>query len=101
MNPPQGPDSLSRTLSDWRVTPPRHPHFRSEVWARLRVGEAPPPWQVFARQHAGAVGGALALAVIAGGFLGHERARSQAAEESAQLATAYVQGLDARSMRMP
>lgn len=101
MDPSHTPDPLSRTLTAWRVTPPRDSQFRTDVLARLQAGAAPPSWQRFARQHAGVVGGALALAVVAGGMLGRETARSRAAAESAQLATAYVQGLDARSMRMP
>ncbi|MSU48119.1 MAG: hypothetical protein EXS37_03355 [Opitutus sp.] len=101
MAPSEPPDSLSRTLASWQVEPTRQPQFRAEVWARIHAAAVPPPWQVFARQHAGLVGGALALAVVAGGLLGHERARARAAAESAQLANAYVQRLDARSMRMP
>ena len=47
------------------------------------------------------LGGALALALVVGALSGRERARSRVAAESAQLAAAYVQGLDARSMTTP
>ena len=44
------------------------------------------------------VGGTRALGLVAGACSGRESARSRVAAESAQLAAAYVQGLDARSM---
>jgi len=95
------PVSISRTLAAWDVSAPRHPHFRQEVWERIGGGAGPVPWSVFARRHFGAVGGALALALALGAMTGRERARSHAAAVSDRLATAYVQSLDARSMRMP
>ena len=101
MDAPQPPDPLSRTVAAWRVAPPRQPQFRGGVWARIEAGARALPWRVYARQHAAAVAGALAVAIVAGAFFGHGRARARAAFESAQLAAAYVQGLDARSMQMP
>ena len=100
MDSPKEIDSLSTTLAAWRVAAPRHPQFRQQVWARLGDG-GPVPWPVFARQHFAMVGGALALALAVGAFTGHERARSRVAAESARMAAAYVQGLDARLMPMP
>jgi hypothetical protein len=93
------PDSLASTLAAWRVTPPRDPRFRAAVHARL--GQASLPWTVYARRHVAVVGGALALALVVGALIGRESARSRVAAESAQLAAAYVQGLDARSMTTP
>jgi hypothetical protein len=101
MDSPKETDSLSTTLAAWRVAAPRHPQFRQQVWARLGGGGGPVPWSVFARQHLAMVGGALALALAVGAFTGHERARSRVAAESARMAAAYVQGLDARTMPMP
>ena len=59
------------------------------------------PWAAYAHRHSPALLSAIALAMIAGGFLGREQARTRAAAESARLAAAYVQGLDARAMQMP
>jgi hypothetical protein len=97
----QPDDPLSRTLSTWRVAPKRSANFRAAVWARIGSGARTLPWRAYARQHAAAVAGALALAVAAGAFFGHGSARARAAAESAQLASAYVQGLDARLIQMP
>lgn len=94
----QTPDPLSRTLASWQVAPPRQPEFRAAVWARIHAGPGVQPWAVYARRHAAAVSGALALAVALGAVSGQSWARSRAAEESARLAASYVEGLDARSM---
>ena len=101
MNPPDSQDSLSRTLHAWRVKPARDPRFRAAVWSRVEGARSAQPWGSYARAHAGAVAGALVLAVALGGVIGREQARARVAAESTQLATAYVQGLDARNMRMP
>jgi hypothetical protein len=94
------PDSLSRALTDWELTPPRAPDFRARVWRRVQMA-SPATWGDYARKHAAAVGGVLVLAIGVGAFTGRERARSLSAEESARLATAYVQGMDARLMHAP
>ncbi len=95
------PDPLSRMLASWRVAAPRDPHFRTAVWSRIGESAGAQPWAVYARRHAAAVGGALTLAIAVGALGGHGWARAQVAAESARLATAYVQGLDARAMPMP
>jgi hypothetical protein len=96
-------DSLSRTLPDWRVTPARNPQFRAQVWQRIEAaGQGSPlPWGAYARTHARSVAGALAVAVVLGALGGREQARARVASESTRMASAYVQALDARSMRMP
>lgn len=101
MDSPKEPDSISPILASWRVDPPRNPEFRREVWARVGSARGMMPWRVFARQHLTAVSGALALALVVGALSGHERAKRRVEAESARLATAYVQGLDARSMQVP
>lgn len=98
MNAPHPPDPLSRTLAAWPVVAPRSPHFRTQVRARLEAATVAPPWSVYARRHAAAVGGALVLAVAIGALTGHERARARVDAESERLAAAYVEGLDARAM---
>lgn len=101
MTPPNANDSLARTLADWRVAPPRNPQFRRAVWARLEGARSAPTWGSYVRGHATLVAGALALAVVLGAVTGREQARSRVAAESRQLAASYVEGLDARNMRMP
>ncbi len=101
MEPPNTPDALGRELRGWRVTPARNSTFRPEVWARIRAQAAPASWGGYVRRHAPAVAGALALAVAVGAFTGREQAQARVAAARAEIATAYVQGMDARLMRMP
>jgi hypothetical protein len=98
MDSAQPPDPLSRTLASWRVAPSRQPEFRAAVWARLNARPGLQPWAVYARRHAAAVTGALALAVAVGAVGGQSWAKSRVAAESARLAASYVEGLDARMM---
>jgi hypothetical protein len=90
------PDSLTRTLANWRVAAPRNPHFRAEVWTRIQAAGDALPWGAYVRRHAAALSGALALAVAAGAVTGQGWARAQTAAKSAKLAAAYVESLDAR-----
>ena len=101
MNTPDPEEPLSRTLADWRVTPPRHSQFRPQVWARIAAARAAPTWPGYVRAHATRVAGVLALAIVVGAMTGRERARARVEAESGRLATSYVQALDARNMRMP
>ena len=91
-------DSLSRVLQDWRVVPARAPQFRAEVWARIGARKEAESWIGYLRGHIAVVAGALALAVVVGAVGGRSQARALAAEESARLASAYVQGMDARAI---
>jgi hypothetical protein len=102
MNAPESSDPLRRTLAAWRVQPPADPNFRAEVWRRIGAGEAagPLPWASYARRHLPGVTAALLVAVAAGAVGGQERARARAAADSARLAAAYVDGLDARSEKV-
>ena len=97
-------ESLEQLLPVWRVQPRRDPQFRAQVWERIaeaqRTGAVPVSWTGFARGHAAMVVGALALALVAGAIGGRSQARARVAAESARIATAYVQSLDARSMAM-
>ena len=95
------PDPLDPLLATWQVHPPRTPEFRRQVWARIQAVGTPATWPGYVRLHAGVIVGALAVAVMLGALGGRSQARARVAAESEQLASAYVQGLDARSMRMP
>ncbi len=98
MDSRQSSEPLARTLADWRVTPRRTPQFRALVQARLAGEPAGLAWSDYARRHRAGVVGALALALTCGAFGGQGIARTRAAAQKAQLATAYVQALDARAM---
>jgi hypothetical protein len=111
MNSPDSPETFSRTLAEWRVTPPRNPNFRPEVWARIRLREGyggqvaasrpAPSWTGYLRAHGALVAGALALAVALGAWSGHAEARAHDEAARANLVASYVHGLDARWMRLP
>ena len=89
------PDPLSRTLGTWRIAPPGDPQFRTAVWARLQPARDT-RWAAYVRQHAAASCAALALAVVAGGWVGQWQARRQAAQDREMLATTYLAEIDAR-----
>lgn len=99
MNTPQDP--LGSDLANWRVQPRRDPAFRQSVWARLEAARRSPTWPAYARAHATVVATVLVLALGLGAMAGREQARARVAADSRALADAYVQSLDARSMRMP
>ena len=99
MKTPQ--EKLAPLLGEWRMAPGRDPAFRQNVWRRIEAARAGGSWAGFARSHFAAVGGALALAIALGGFAGTAEARARSEADSARMADAYVQGLDARNMRMP
>jgi len=101
MNTSKPDDPLPRTLADWRVTPPRDPHFRTAVWSRIEADRRAPSWAGYVRMHASLVAGALAIAVAAGGLIGRDQARARVDAERATMVSSYVQSLDARTMRMP
>jgi len=98
MNPPPDPDSLSRLLAVWRVAPRKDPQFRPAVFARLSAARPALPWRAYARLHAAALGGALAVALIAGAWVGRNQARTRVAADRDAIAREYVQALDARAM---
>ena len=100
MNAPQSNDPLSRVLIEWRVAPPRTSEFRTDVWARIGARKEAESWIGYLRGHIAVVAGALALAVVVGAVGGRSQARALAAAESARLASAYVQGMDARAIVM-
>jgi len=101
MNSPDPNETLSRALADWRVSPPRNPQFRAEVWSRIEAGRRAPSWTVYLRAHRALIASALMLAVVLGAWTGRERARERDAAARATLVANYVHGLDARWMRLP
>lgn len=95
------PDPLDRTLAAWRVEPPRDPAFRTSVWARVAAARRAPSWPAYVRTHLTLATGLLAVAILAGGWIGREQARARVEADRATIADSYVRGLDARTMRMP
>lgn len=94
-------ERLARALAEWRVTPRRDALFRASVWARIEATRRTSSWMGYARAHAVGLASAMALALVLGGWAGREQARAQVAADRAEIATAYVQSLDARTMQMP
>jgi hypothetical protein len=94
-------DPLEQLLPEWRVEPRRDPRFRAQVWQRIGAARDVTSWPVYLRLHATAVAGVLALAVAVGAIGGWSRARARVEADSSQIASSYVQTLDARNMRMP
>ena len=101
MKSPESDEMLSRALADWRVVPRRDATFRTAVWARIEGAEKAASWTGYARAHVALLTGAMATAVVLGGGGGREQAQARVAADRAEIATAYVQSLDARTMRMP
>jgi len=94
-------DPLDDSLAAWRLEPPRDPRFSGNVWDRINHGSAAPTWFAYVRSHAVPVAAAFALATALGIFSGRERARAGLAADTGTMANAYVQSLDARSLRLP
>jgi hypothetical protein len=95
---PQDEGSLARLLQAWHVAPPKDPQFRPGVWARIEAARAALPWPAYVRLHAAALAGVLAVALVAGAWIGRAEARSRVAADRDTIAREYVQALDARAM---
>jgi hypothetical protein len=101
MKPSDAEPPLTPALNEWQVSPIRHPHFRTAVWARIQAARATLAWPDYLRARAAWVSGAFALALLMGAWMGGHRAKTQEKAERAAMAARYVQALDARTMRMP
>lgn len=82
-------------LQAWIVEPARDPAFRSSVWSRINRNR-PVDFTAYLRRHALTSGGALALAVLGGVWLGHTQAETQARKDTDLLSKAYLASIDAR-----
>ena len=92
---------LDGVLADWEVAPGRVPQFRAAVWARIEASRVGRTWFDHARAHVALTTGLAAVALVAGGWIGREKAQTRVAADRALLADNYVRSLDARTMRMP
>lgn len=95
MDTPPPSDSLSRTLSHWRLQPPRDPQFRPAVWARL-ARRSRETWAGYVAAHR--VGWSVAAIAVIGfaGWSGHAAAQARQAADRDALVTAYLIELDPR-----
>ena len=93
--------ALGATLAAWRMEPPADPGFRGAVWAGIEAARRAPSWPGYVRTHLTLATGLMAVALVAGGWIGREQARVQAEADRAVMAENYVRALDARTMRMP
>lgn len=101
MKPPEDNETLSRALDGWRVEPQRNPQFRPAVWARIEAARVGMSWPGYVRTHLALAAGLMAVALVGGGWIGREQARSRAETDRAVIAENYVRALDARTMRLP
>lgn len=101
MKSPQEDERRMPELQEWRVTPPRNPRFRTEVWARIGAWRREASWSGYVRRHAAGLAGALTVALLLGGWIGRTEARARVEAERTAIATQYVRALDARAMTAP
>lgn len=95
MDSPPPPDSLSRTLSSWRVQPPRDPQFRPAVWRRI-ARRSRETWADYVAAHRLAWSVAALAAIGAAGWSGHAAAQARQSADRDALVTAYLIELDPR-----
>lgn len=98
MNNSESTQPSIELLNTWRVQPVRDPAFRTQVWRRIAARQGESGWPAYLRAHALPASGLLAVAMVAGAWVGHEQAREQAEARRDAMVTAYVQSLDARAM---
>jgi hypothetical protein len=97
MHPTDPPDSLSRTLAEWRVIPKADPHFRAEVWQRIQR-RSRETWVAYLRAHGVSWSVAGALAVAAAGWTGHSVAQAKLENGREKMVVSYLGNLDPRVM---
>lgn len=97
----QEPQSfLPETMANWRVKPRADPNFRAIVWERISARSQVASFGHYVRAHGSLVASAFAIALLLGGWVGREQARTRVSHDRAEIASAYVQALDARTMPM-
>lgn len=96
MNPSES-EPLSRTLSEWRVTPKADPNFRPAVWQRIQA-KTQQTWTSYVRTHLVGWSVAAALAMGVAGWTGHSVARAQLDAGREKMVVSYLVELDPRVM---
>lgn len=91
---------LPEAMADWRIKPQPDPNFRATVWARISARRQAPSFGHYVRAHGSLVASAFAVALLIGGWVGREQARTRLSHDRAEIVSAYVQALDARTMPM-
>jgi len=101
MNTPPNDRGLPGVLRAWHVSPAASSHFTTDVWRRIEAKRADQSWAGYAKGHAALLAALVMVAAFAGGWSGSETAQSRVEKQSASMADAYVQSMDARRMTMP
>ncbi len=91
----QTPEPLSRTLAEWRVTPPRNPQFRTGVWARISGGPRE-TWAGYLRTHLVSWSVAAMVAFGAASWAGRAVAQTRLDGERDAMIVSYLVELDPR-----
>lgn len=92
---------LPGVLRAWHVSPVASARFTTDVWRRIEERRADQSWSGYAKGHAAILAVLVTVAAFAGGWSGSEAAQTRVEQQSATMADAYVQSLDARRMTMP
>ena len=98
MKSPNENDHLTGLLRSWRVEPSRSAGFSTGVWRKIEARRAADSWAGLVYAHPAALALLFLFATLAGGWSGAEFARIRVQTQSAAMADAYVQSLDARQM---
>jgi hypothetical protein len=97
MSPTNPRDSLSQTLTSWRIKPPSDPNFRPAIWARIqrRAGDT---WTGYLRAHLAGWSAVALVAVGVAGWTGHAAAQAKLESNREQMVVSYLGELDPRVM---
>ena len=97
MSPTDPRDSLSETLTAWRVKPVSNSNFRPAVWQRIqpRAGDT---WTGYIRAHLAGWSAVALVAVGVAGWTGHAAAQSKLKSSREQMVVSYLGELDPRVM---
>ena len=101
MKPIQEDDRLPDLLRTWQVEPSHTPDFSTGVWKCIGSRRSEDSWAGFVRGHPAMLATLMLFATVVGAWGGAEFARARVQNQSAAMADAYVQALDARQMNMP
>jgi len=93
MSDTQRDDFRESSLAAWQVAPTRDSAFRCAVWARITQARRE-SLGAFVKAHALGCGFALVMAMVAGGWVGHEAGKDKAQADREAMAAAYLVNID-------
>jgi hypothetical protein len=97
MNPSEPDSPLSRTLAEWRLTPPANPNFRPAVWQLIR-SRGRETWSRYIRAHRVGWSVAVGLTIAAAGWTGRSIAQAKLEAGREKMVVSYLVDLDPRVM---